>query len=137
MPRTIRAVDYYYIKIEDRPGQACRLLKELSGRGVNMLVFHVIPGTSNSTQVAVFPDDPDSFVDAIDGSGLDPNGPYRALLIQGDDELGALVEIHRRLYDAGINIASSSGITDGRNGFGYVVYLRPEDIDRAVSLLDS
>ncbi|MBU1495091.1 MAG: hypothetical protein KJ956_14135, partial [Actinobacteria bacterium] len=65
------------------------------------------------------------------------NGPHRALLIQGDDELGALVEIHRRLFDAGINVASSSGITDGCKGYGYVVYLRREDIDRALSLLEA
>ena len=135
MPRIIRAIDYYYVKVADRPGEACRVLRELAGREVNLLVFHVIPGSSSSTQLALFPEDPDNMVEALDGSGLDLNGPHRAILIQGDDELGALVEIHRRLYDAGINVASSSGISDGSMGYGYVVYLRPEDIDRAVSIL--
>jgi len=137
MPRTIRAIDYYYVKVVDRPGEACRVLKELADHGVNLLVFHIIPGSAASTQLALFPEDVDNLVEALDGSGLDLNGPLRALLIQGDDELGALVEIHRRLYDAGINVASSSGITDGRMGYGYVVYLRPEDIDRAASLLET
>ena len=137
MPRTIRAVDYFYIRIDDKPGEACRVLKTLSDHGVNLLAFHIIPGTMKSTQLAIFPDNPEAMIAALDGSGLDLVGPNRALLIQGDDELGALVDIHRRLYDAGINIASSSGITDGLQGFGYVIYLRTEDIDRAFSLLEA
>ncbi|MBU0741305.1 hypothetical protein KKG45_05195 [bacterium] len=137
MPRTIRAIDYYYVKVADRPGEACGVLKALASRGVNLLVFHIIPGSASSTQLALFPEDPDNLIEALDGSGLDLNGPHRALLIQGDDELGALVEIHRRLFDAGINVASSSGITDGCKGYGYVVYLRREDIDRALSLLEA
>lgn len=135
MPRTIRAVEYFYVRIEDKPGEACRVLKELSGGGVSLNVFHIIPGAGGSTQLALFPGDTEHMVEALDGSGLELIGPNRALLIQGDDELGALVEIHRRLYDAGINVASSSGITDAQKGYSYVVYLRPEDIDRAIMLL--
>ena len=137
MPRTIRAIDYYYAEVADRTGAACLVLKELAGRGVNLLVFHIIPGSTTSTQLALFPEDPDNMIEALDSNGLDLNGPHRALLIQGDDELGALVDIHRRLFDAGINVSSSSGITDGSKGFGYVIYLRPEDIDRALSLLEA
>ena len=34
--------------------------------------------------------------------------------MQGDDELGALAEIHQQLFRADVNIYASSGVTDER-----------------------
>jgi len=42
-----------------------------------------------------------------------------------------LAVIHRRLSDAGIPVFSSSGVTDGRGRFGYVLYIRPDAVERA------
>ena len=39
------------------------------------------------------------------------------------------------LSDAGVNVFSSSGVTDGRGGFGYVVYVRTEDFENAARTL--
>ena len=39
-------------------------------------------------------------------------GPHRAFLVQGDDHLGALAEIHRRLFEGNINVYASSGVTE-------------------------
>ena len=63
------------------------------------------------------------------------DGPYSALLVQGDDKLGALAEIHESLYRASVNVYASSGVTDGRGTFGYVIYVRPEDFERAAGAL--
>jgi hypothetical protein len=57
------------------------------------------------------------------------------LLIQGDDELGALTEVHEKLYQASINIYSSTGVTDSKGNYGYLIYVRPEDHDRAANAL--
>jgi hypothetical protein len=53
-------------------------------------------------------------------------------LVQGDDELGALAELHMRLSDARVNVYASTGVADGRGSFGYIIYVRPEEYDRAV-----
>jgi hypothetical protein len=34
-----------------------------------------------------------------------------------------------------VNVYNSTGVTDGRGGFGYLIYVRPEDIDRAAHVL--
>jgi hypothetical protein len=62
-------------------------------------------------------------------------GPNRAFLITGDDELGALLEIHEKLTAAEINVVTSSGISDSTGRYGYVLHVRPEDYDRAAGLL--
>jgi hypothetical protein len=56
--------------------------------------------------------------------------------VQGDDELGALTDIHNKLHQANVNVYASSGVTDGKGSFGYVVYIRPEEYERAVSALN-
>jgi hypothetical protein len=55
--------------------------------------------------------------------------------VQGDDELGALVGIHERLVEGGVDIYASSGVIDGRGSFGYVVYVREEQFGKAASAL--
>jgi hypothetical protein len=62
-------------------------------------------------------------------------GPQHACLIQGDDNLGALAEIHKRLRDANVNIYASTGVTDGEGRYGYVIYVREEDHQSAAKAL--
>ena len=62
-------------------------------------------------------------------------GPHCAFLVQGDDRLGAFVDIHRRLAEASINVFSATGVSDGRGGYGYLIYVGPEDFGPAAELL--
>jgi hypothetical protein len=63
------------------------------------------------------------------------DGPHHALLVQGDDELGALASVHQRLVDAGVDIFASSGVTDGRGSFGYLVYVREDQFEKSATAL--
>ena len=54
-----------------------------------------------------------------------------AVLIQGDDHLGAVADIYKCLSEAGVAIYASSGVTDGGGRFGYVIYFRQDDYREA------
>ena len=71
------------------------------------------------------------------GAGLPLDGPYDAFLVQGDDELGALANVHERLTKAGVDIFASSGVSDGRGAFGYLVYVREDQFERATAALNA
>ncbi|MDW7771758.1 MAG: hypothetical protein SCH71_02605 [Desulfobulbaceae bacterium] len=135
MAFTIQRVEYYYTTVRDIPGEAYRLLNMMAGVGINQLAFSAIPIGPNTTQLAVFPADPEKFSQEAKMAGMSLDGPHHALLIQGDDELGALAGIHQKLYEANINVYSSSGVTDGQGSFGYLIYVREEDFDRAARTL--
>lgn len=135
MTATVKCVDYFYVTVQDKPGQAYKVLAELASHDVSLLAFGAIPMGPFETQLTLFPDNTGRLANALDRVGLTLQGPHSALLVQGDDRLGALVEIHRTLSDAGINIYASSGVTDGKNGFGYVLYLRADDLSAAADLL--
>jgi hypothetical protein len=135
MAATVRPVEYFYAIVEDRPGEAYRFLNDMASAEVNLLAFNAIPLGMDKTEVVLFPDDVSRLARAAEKLGLSLRGPHRAFLIQGDDELGALVDLHRRLSEARVNVMSSSGVTDGRGGYGYLVYVKNEDFDRASAAL--
>lgn len=136
MGSRIRKVDYFHCIVRDRPGEAYQLLSVLAGQGVELLAFNAVPGGIEHTQLVLFPADVDLLIRAAGELGLVLTGPQHALLIQGDDELGALVEIHGRLYDAQINVFASSGVADGQGGYGYVIYIRADQFEQAAAALD-
>jgi hypothetical protein len=68
-------------------------------------------------------------------AGLYLEGPFPALLVQCDDRLGALADIHLRIYEADVNVESASGVIDGRGAFGYIIHVKPEDFDIAADVL--
>jgi hypothetical protein len=134
---TVSRVEYYYANISDELGAAYRVLTQLAGRGVNLLAFTAVPSGPMRAQFALFPEDPNELVAEARAAQLPLEGPHHALLVQGDDELGALARVHERLLEAGVDIYASAGVTDGRGAFGYVVYVREDQIGQAADALDA
>ncbi len=113
MSSSIRRADYFYATVTDRPGEAYKFLSTLADLGISLLAFTAVPTGPNQTQLALFPADTLKMQDAAKKAGLKLDGPHRALLVQGDDELGALAGVHARLYEANVNVYASSGVADG------------------------
>lgn len=135
METRVRVIDYFYAMVKDRPGEACKILSDFAREEVNLLAFNAIPVGHEQTQLVVFPEHTDRLVRAAEKIGLNLAGPQRAILIQDDDRLGALVNYLQKLCDAGINMSSSWGVTDGRGGYGYIIHVRSHDVEQAARAL--
>lgn len=135
MAFTIQRVDYFYTTVKDQPGEAYKILNLLLELGINQLAFTAIPFGKDSTQLAIFPEDAAKLINEAQKAGMSLDGPHHALLAQGDDELGALAGIHQKLYEANINVYASSGVTDGKGSYGYLIYLKEEDYERAAKAI--
>jgi hypothetical protein len=131
MAFTVRPADYYYVNAREEVGAAYRVLAAFAARGVSLYAFTAVPSFPDRAQFALFPEDPARFAAEAKLAGIEVEGPHHALLVQGDDELGRLAEIHERLFDAGIDVYASTGVSDGRGAFGYVVYMREDQFDLA------
>ena len=136
MAHTIRRVNYFYATVRDEPGEAYQLLCRLAELGINLFAFTAVPVGPLITQLTLFPVDTATMTDIAKKAGMALDGPYKALLVQGDDELGALVGVHEKLYRANVNVYASNAVADGSGGYGYVIYIRPEEFDRAAGALD-
>ena len=136
MAHKIQKAEYFNVTIKDEPGSSYKLLNQLAELGINQLAFVAVPMGPTNTQLTIFPEDPDQLLAETKKAALSLDGPHPAILVRGDDELGALQHIHNRLFMANVNVYASTGVTDGKGGFGYIVYVRPEQFDRAVEALD-
>lgn len=132
---SINRVDYFYTTVKDQPGEAYKLLSALADLGVNLLAFNAIPLGSAGAQLSLFPEDSSLLTTIAKKASIVLEGPNPALLIQGDDNIGVLAEIHQKLFNADINVYSANCVTTGKGTFGYLVYLRPDEYDRALEAL--
>ncbi|MBN1825559.1 MAG: hypothetical protein JW958_04770 [Candidatus Eisenbacteria bacterium] len=135
MDMIIRRVAYFYTTVKDKPCGACHLLCRLKEKGVNLCAFHAIPFGADSTQLVLFPEDPQALTRAAGSVDLVLTGPQNAFIVQGKDEMGALGELHRKLCDGGVNVYSSYAVGDGAGRFGYILHVRPEEYETAARVL--
>lgn len=136
MTNKVRKVDYFYCTVEDQPGESYKLLTLLAEVGVNLLAFTAVPSGLLNTQFTLFPEDSDKLKVEAKKASLLIHGPVPALMVQGTDELGALTEVHKKLFDCGVNVVASTAVTDGKGGFGYIIYIRTEQFSKAMAALD-
>lgn len=136
MGHKIQAVEYFYATVRDQPGEAFQVLSRLADAGVDLLAFSAVPVGPGAAQLQLFPADSEPLLHYAGRSGMVLTGPQRALLVQGDDAVGALVEVHRALSDARVNVYASNGVSDGQGRYGYLVFIRPDEFNEAVRALD-
>lgn len=135
MAYTVRRIDYFYATVSEAPETGYRVLSELSQQGVNLVAVTAVPFGPTRTQLTVFPDDTAKLRHAAQAASISLDGPHPALVVQGDDEVGALAHIHERLRDANVVVFASTGVADGRGGYGYIIYVRPSEFERAAQAL--
>ena len=134
MPDTIRLVDYFYIEAPDKPGEGARALSYLKEAGVNLLAVHAFPKGRRS-QLDFVPSDPAAFKAAAKAAKWKVVGPKRALLLQGDDRVGALVEYAAKLAEAKINVTAVDALAVGAGRFAAIVWVKARDVKRAAKVL--
>jgi hypothetical protein len=135
MATRIRRVEYFHTIVVDEPGEAYKLLSALAGLGVSLVAFTAAPVGPDRTQMTLFPEDPGKMKSEALKAKMSLDGPHRALLVQGDDELGVLAAVHEKLYRAQVNVYVSTAIADGAGKFGHLIYVRPEDYESAAKAL--
>ncbi len=135
MASKIRTVEYFTTTIPDRPGQACELLSHFAKLGVNLVGMTAIPMGPESTWLTLYPSDSNLLLRAAQRMNVVLNGPQHALLVQGDDEMGALAGVLARLAEANVNIFATYAVADGKGHYGDIINVRSEHYERAVKAL--
>ena len=135
MAKQIRKVDYYYVTVPDKPGEAARVLSTLHKAGVNLLGFSGFPLAGRKSQLDFLPDDSAAFVRAAKQAGLKVSKRKVGFLLQGRDRPGAIAALLRRLAQAGINVTAVQGACAGARRYGGLLWVKPSDLNKAKKAL--
>src|SRR5512136_3066216 len=100
MAEMIRRVEYRYAVVPDKPGSGAAILTELQGAGVNLLAYLGFPAGRGKAQIDLVPEDPAALKRVARKAGLKLSPAKRAFLIEGDDRVGAVADLSRRLAAA-------------------------------------
>lgn len=127
----VSKAEYYSAVFDDKSGVAAGLFKLFKKNNVNLLAFHAFPKGNNQSQIDFFPKNPKRFGSILAEIGVKLAGPKYSFLLQGVDDLGAITEQHDLLAKQNISFRASSGVVDGDGHFGYIIWVKPQDFDRA------
>ena len=137
MPTTIRKVDYAYLTVPSKPGEAARILEALRDANVNLLAFSGFPQGRNQAQIDVVTDNIDGLKAAAKRHKWKLSRVKRAFLAQGTDEVGAAVPPLAKVAQARINVIAADAIAAGEGRFGLLFWVEPRDYNRAAKLLEA
>ena len=135
MADTVRRVEYHYVTVPDTAGEGDRILSVLKERGVNLLAYLGFPAGGGESQIDLVPEDPASFRQAAERAGLTLSEAKRALLVQGDDRVGAAADTTAQLAEANINVTAAAATSAGSGRYGMILWVAPADYERAAGVL--
>jgi hypothetical protein len=131
---SIRKVDYYSMKVKNRPGAAASLLNALKVAGVNLLAFTGFP-SGGGAQVDFIPQNRARFVKAARKAKLKLSPRKTVFLVQGSDRVGALTRIASKLAAARISLTALDAVTAGQGRYGAIFWVKKQNVARASRLL--
>ena len=134
MAETIQVVDYFYIEAPDKPGEAARVLAQLKDANVNLQAFSGFP-EGRRAQLDFIPADPAAFKAVAKSNKWKLVGPKKCFVIQGEDRVGAVVELLSKLAEAKINITATDAVCAGAGRYGMILWVKPRDVKRAAKAL--
>jgi hypothetical protein len=134
MGESISQVDYFYVTAPDEPGAAARLLGQLKQAGVNLLAFSGFPA-GKQAQLDFVPADSAAFQAVAKQAKWKAVGPKKGFLVQGDDRVGALADLLKRLADAKINVTATDAVCAGAGRYGVILWVKSRDVKRAARAL--
>src|SRR5258708_15497336 len=137
MPKAIRRVDYMYVTVPNKPGEAARVLEALRTGGVNLVVFAGFPEGRGTSQIDVVTDDIDALKAVARKHKWKLSKVKRALFAQGTDEMGAALEPLAKLAGAKVNVIATDAVAAGEGRYGMIIWVEPRSYRRAAKLLDA
>ena len=134
MADSIRRMDYFYVMVNNKPGQGAKVVDGLAKAGVNLLAFSGFP-QGKMAQVVFVPDAAKAFRKAAKKMKLKVSKEKTAFLIQGADRVGALTREFSKLAGAKINVTAIDAVAAGKGRFGAILWVKQKNVKKAAKAL--
>jgi hypothetical protein len=136
MADSVRKVQYAYVMVPNRAGQAARMLQELKNDGVDLVAFSGFPGRKGA-QVDLVTRDMTGLKRVARRSGWKLSKTKKGFLVQGDDRIGAVHRHLAKLAEKKINVVAADAVGAGKDRYGMILWVRPKDYAKAARTLSA
>ena len=130
----VRKVGYFAATVSNTAGQGARILEVLRQSNVNLLAFTGFP-RSGKAQIDFVPDDPGLFQRAAKKAGLKVRKKKVGFLVQGQDRVGAVADIMKKMAQAKINVTAIDALAAGKRRFVAILWVKPKNVSKAARVL--
>jgi hypothetical protein len=136
MADSIRRMDYFYAMVNDKPGQAAKVVEALAADGVGMLAFSGFPqGKKKKSQIVFVPEDAKAFKKLAKKLRLKISKTKTGFLLQGEDRIGALSRVFGKLAGKKINVTAIDAVASGGGRYGAVLWVKQKNVKKAAKAL--
>src|SRR5258708_39883041 len=135
MADTIRRMDYFYAMVNDKPGQAVKIVEALAADGVGMVAFSGFRQGKKKSQIVFVPEDAKAFRKLAKKMGLDISKTKTGFLLQGEDKTGALSRVFGRPAKKKINVTAIDAVASGAGRYGAVLWVKQKHVKKAAKAL--
>ena len=133
MPLCVKKVTQFKVQMEDRPGQLAEIARGAANEGINFLAMTGYPREKGRAEIIGVPEDADKAKRLAANAGISVE-TAEALLITGDDKLGAVAVIAEKVAALGVNIKACDAMAvEGK--FALWLYVAPADLDKVAEAL--
>ena len=137
MAYRVQKVNYCYVTVPSRAGQGEKILNELKEAGINLLAFSGFPLKGGKSQVDLVSDDTAAIRRLAKKNGWRLSQTKKGFLVRGNDELGAVHKIMKKLADVKINVTAADAVAAAGGGYAMIMWVKPKDYTRAARILNA
>lgn len=135
MAYRVRKVNYFNLTVPNRAGQAEQILSEVRSADINMHAFSGFPAKAGKTQIDLVTDDSAKLRKTAKKNGWRISKTKKAFLVTGNDEIGAVHKVLKKLADNRINVTAADAVAAGKGRYGMILWVKPKAYSRATRTL--
>ena len=137
MAYQIRKVKYVHLTVPSRPGQAVRILKDLKDAKIDLMAFSGFPMAGRKSQVDLVAQNTPAIQRLAKSKGWKVSKVKKGFLVQGSDEMGAVLKVLSRLAEKDINVTAADAVAAGKGRYGMIMWVNPQKYNSAARLLNA
>jgi len=137
MAYQIRKVNYCYVTVPSRAGQASRILNDLKAAKIDLLAFSGFPIRDGKSQVDLVSNNTAAIQRLARNKGWKLSKVKKGFLVQGTDETGAVQKVLARLAAKDINVIAADAVAGGKGRYGMILWVNPQKYNSAARILNA
>lgn len=135
MAYRVRKVNYFNLSLPNRAGQAEKILREVRSAEINLYAFTGFPLKAGKTQIDLVTDESTKLRRIAKKNSWRVSKTKKAFLVIGNDEIGAVHKVLKKLADNKINVIAADAVSAGKGRYGMILWVKPKVYARAARAL--